>query len=218
MITRSKKRMLANSARGKFRGESRRSSHAIFHSHNRNTEEMGGSSCCSLPLLFLGIYAVLATLVIAVLSVFLHQSSGSSSRTSLSGADAGVKCVEAAPQYSTTNLDFMNVDISTKKIMDTAQNIKCDCDWTTILEWGVFEVASMVLLICIFCWLCLGDGLSQCRTFLKKRNSNTQRLEREYELAVKKQEKLALKMGKVCPEAGTAHASAGEEKPSFSAV
>ena len=48
-------------------------------------------------------------------------------------------------------------------------------------------------------------------------------MEREYELAVKKQEKLALKMGKaaVCPETGTAHASAGkegEEKPPFSAV
>ena len=55
----------------------------------------------------------------------------------------------------------------------------------------------------------------------EKRKSNTQRLEREYELAVKKQEKLALKMGKVCPESGTAHASAGkegEEKPPFSAA
>ena len=84
--------------------------------------------------MFLATDAVLSTLVIAVLSVFLHQSSGSSSRTSLSGSDAGVKCVESAPQYSTTNLDFMNVDISTKKMMDTAENIHCDCDWTTILE------------------------------------------------------------------------------------
>ena len=110
------------------------------------------------------------------------------------------------------------MDISSKKIMDTAQNIKCDCDWASILEWGVFEVASMVLLVCIFCWLCLGDGLSHCQIFLKKRNSDAQRLEREYKLTVKKQEKLALKMRKVCPEAGTAHASAGEEKPTFSAV
>ena len=131
--------------------------------------------------------------------------------------------MEAAPQYSTTNLDFMNIDVSSKKIMDTAQNIKCDCDWTTILEWGVFEVASMILLICIFCWLCLGDGLSQCRLFLKKRKTNTQSLEREYELAVKKQEKLALKMGKAaaCPENGAGQASAdreGEKKPPFSGV
>ena len=214
--------MFANSARGKFLGESRSSSQPMYHSHTRKAEEMGGTFCCSLPLLFLGIYGVLATLVIAVLSFFLHQSSGSLQHTSLSG-DAGVKCVEAAPQYSTTNLDFMNIDVSSKKIMDTAQNIKCDCDWSTILEWGIFEVASMVLLICIFCWLCLGDGLSQFRLFLKKRNTNTQRLEREYELAVKKQENLALKMGRAaaCPETATAHASAekeSEKKPPFSAV
>ena len=69
----------------------------------------------------------------------------------------------------------------------------------------------------------MDDGLSHCRIFLKKRKSNTQRLEREYELAVKKQEKLALKMGKAaaCPETGTAQGSAGKEgekKPPFSAV
>ena len=143
--------------------------------------------------------------------------------------------MEAAPQYSTTNLDFMNIDVSSKKIMDTAQNIKCDCDWSTILEWGIFEVVYVVLLVCIFCWLCLGDGISQCRLFLKKRNTNTRRLEKEYELTVKKQEKLALKMGKsaACPETATAqastagpetataHASTGKEserKTPFSAV
>ena len=54
--------------------------------------------------------------------------------------------------------------------------------------------------------------------FWKKRNSNTKRLEREYELAVKKQEKLAQKMGKAGPETGSAHASAVEDKPPFSAV
>ena len=167
---------------------------------------------------FVGNPCSLGTLVIAVLSVFLHQSSGRSSRSILSGDDAGVPCVEAAPQYSTTNLDFMNVDISSKKIIDTAQNIKCDCNWASILEWGVFEVASIVLLVCIFCWLCLGDWLSHCRIFLKKRNSDAQRLEREYKHTVKKQERLALKMGKVCPKAGTAHASADEEKPPFSTV
>ena len=114
----------------------------------------------------------------------------------------------------------MNVDISSAKIMDSAQNIKCDCDWASILEWGVFEVVSVVLLVCIFCWLCLGDGFSHCKTFLKKRNSNAKRLERKYELSVKKQEKLAQKMGKrkASPETGTAHASAVEEKPPFSAV
>ena len=48
-------------------------------------------------------------------------------------------------------------------------------------------------------------------------------MEKEYELAVKKQEKLALKMGRAaaCPETATAHASAekeSEKKPPFSAV
>ena len=219
VITRSKKRMLANSARGKFRGESRKVSQVIPHSHNRDTGEMGSSSCFSVPLLCLGVYSILATLVIAVLSFFLHQSSGRPSRTVLSGAaDGEIGCVETGPQYSTTNLDFMNVDISSKKIMDSAQSVKCDCNWETILEWGIFEVVSVVLLVCIFCWLCLGDGLSHCNSFLKKRNSDMKRLEREYELTVKKQERLAQKMGKACPETGSAHASTVEEKQPFSAV
>ena len=157
--------MFANSARGKFLCESSNSSQFMYHSHSKKAEEMSGTWCCSLPLLFLGVYGILATLVIA--EFFLHQRSGSLQHASLSG-DTGVKCVEAAPQYSTTNLDFMNIDVSSKKIMDTAQSIKCECDWSTILEWGIFEVVSVVLLVCIFCWLCLGNGISQCRLFLKK--------------------------------------------------
>ena len=133
------------------------------------------------------------------------------------GIDPGVDCVELGPQYSSTNLDFLNVDISEKKIMDSAESIKCDCNWETILEWGIFEISVVVLLVCIFCWLCLGDGMSQCRIFLKKRNSDENRLKREYEMAVKKQERLAQKMGKAGP-AVTAHASAVEEKPQFSAL
>ena len=54
--------------------------------------------------------------------------------------------------------------------------------------------------------------MSQCRIFRKKRNSDENRLKREYEMAVKKQERLAQKMGKASP-AVTAHASAVEEKP-----
>ena len=59
--------------------------------------------------------------------------------------------------------------------------------------------------------------MSQCRIFLKKRNSDENRLKKEYEMAVKKQERLAQKMGKAGP-AVTAHASAVEEKPQFSAL
>ena len=92
--------MHANTARGKFHVKSRQSSKVTHHSHLEDTEEMGGT-CCALPMMFMGIYAVLTTLVIAALSFFLHQCSGSSSHTGISGAGAGVGCV-----------DFMNVDIS----------------------------------------------------------------------------------------------------------
>ena len=167
VITRSKRRMMARSALGKFHGVSKESSQTRAHSHFRKAEVMSGSSCF-FPLLFLGIYAALATLVIAVLSYFLHHVPGSSSLTSFSGED-GAKCVEV-PQYSTTNLDILNVDVSSRKIMDTAQGVKCNCevDWKTVLEWGIFEIVSVLLLVCIFCWLCVGDGLGQCKSFLKK--------------------------------------------------
>ena len=127
-------------------------------------------------------------------------------------------------KYSTTNLDILNVDVSSRKIMDTAREVKCNCDvdWKTVLEWGVFEIVSVLLLVCIFCWLCVGDGLGQCKSFLKKRSQNTERQQREYERAVKKQEKLALKMGKtvaaaVGQDVATAQAPT-ESKPPFSAV
>ena len=63
--------MHANTARGKFHVKSRQSSKVTHHSHLEDTEEMGGT-CCSLPMMFMGIYAVLTTLVIAALSIFLE--------------------------------------------------------------------------------------------------------------------------------------------------
>ena len=48
VITRSKRRMHANTACGKFHGKSRRSSQVILHSHLGNTEEMAvPCHCCS---------------------------------------------------------------------------------------------------------------------------------------------------------------------------
>ena len=78
----------------------------------------------------------------------------------------------------------------------------------------------MVLLVCIFCYLCLGDGMSHFSNFLKKRNSDENRLQKELDMAVRKQEKLMQKMGKAgaAGPAPTAHASAVEEKPQFSAL
>ena len=153
---------------------------------------------------------------------FLHQIPGSPSLTSFSGED-GAKCVEV-PQYSTTNLDILNVDVSSRKILDTAREVKCNCDvdWKTVLEWGIFEIVSVILLVCIFCWLCVGDGLAQCKSFVKKRSQNTERQQREYERAVKKQEKLTQKMGKTVAAAvgqDVAIAQAPtESKPPFCAV
>ena len=57
----------------------------------------------------------------------------------MTAVNPGVDCVEMGPQYSSTNLDFLNVDISEKKILDSAEGIKCDCNWETILEWGILR-------------------------------------------------------------------------------
>ena len=224
VITRSKKRFLANTAHGKVPGgtglvtKSKCGSQVTPHSQRKVTGEMGSSSCVSVPLLCLGVWAILSSLVIAVLSFFLNQCSGRSLRSMTSVQP--VDCVEMGPQYSETNLDFLNVDISEKKILDSAEGIKCDCNWETILEWGIFEISVVVLLVCIFCYLCLGDGMSHFSNFLKKRNSDENRLQKELEMAVRKQEKLMQKMGKAgaAGPAPTAHASTVEEKPQFSAL
>ena len=118
------------------------------------------------------------------------------------------------------NLDFLNVDISEKKILDSAESIKCDCNWETILEWGIFEISVVVLLVCIFCYLCLGDGMSHFLNFLKKRSSIESRLQKELDMAVRKQEKLMQKMGKAgaAGPAPTAQAPTVDDKPQFSAL
>ena len=172
---------------------------------------MGSNSCVSVPLLCLGVWAILSSLVIAVLSFFLNQCTGRSLR-SMSSVQP-VDCVEMGPQFSETNLDFLNVDISEKKIMDTAERVKCDCTWE-ILEWGLFEISVVVLLVLIFCYLFMSDGMSHFSKFLKKRNSDESRLQRELDLAVRKQEKLMKKMGKsgAAVSAPTAQAPTVDDK------
>ena len=134
----------------------------------------------------------------------------------------GADCPEPGPQYSATNVDFMNVDNSTKDMVDEVENIHCSCNCTTILEWSVFEVATMVLLVCIFFWLVMGDGVSYCRSFLKNRGTKTQRLEKRLEAAKRKQDKLAQKMNSAAGlDVVTAHAPVTndvEKKAAFSAV
>ena len=76
------------------------------------------------------------------------------------------------------------------------------------LEWGVFEVSTTVLLVAIFFWMMMGDGVSHRRSFLENRGTRAQRLEKELEAATKKQQKLALKMSSavVSFDSGSAHA------------
>ena len=86
----------------------------------------------------------------------------------------------------------------------------------------MFKVATMVLLVCIFFWLIMGDGLAHCRNFLKNRGTKTQRLEKLLKVATRKQEKLAQKMKSAAgPEVATAYVPAtneGEKKAAFSAL
>ena len=109
---------------------------------------------------------------------------------------------------SDTSLDFLNMDISTKDLND-AGKVHRSCDWTTILEWGVFEVSTTILLVGIFFWLMVGDGVSHCRSFLKNRGTKSQRLQKELERVTKEQQKLALKVGTAgfCLDSSSAHAS-----------
>ena len=130
-----------------------------------------------------------------------------------------VDCVETGPQFSQTNLDILNVDISEKEIMATAEQVKCDCTWE-LLEWGLFEISVVVLLVLIFCYLFMSDGMGHFVRFLKKRNSDESRLQRELDLAISKQNKLMEKMGKsgAAVSAPTAQAPNVDDAQQFSAL
>ena len=138
--------------------------------HPTVTGDMGSSSCVSAPLLCLGVWAVLSSLVIACLSFFLHQCNGRSLRSVSSSMPAD--CVETGPQFSQTNLDILNVDISEKDLLATAEQVKCDCTTWQLLEWGLLEICVVVLLVLIICYLCMSDGMGHFVRFLKKRNSD----------------------------------------------
>ena len=73
-------------------------------------------------------------------------------------------CIQTGPQISETNLDFLNVDISEKDIVDTARQVKCDCTWE-VIEWSLFEIIGVALLLLIFGYLSMTDGVSH---FLKE--------------------------------------------------
>ena len=168
-------------------------SQVTLHSSGGTTEEMGSKSCFSVPLLCLGVWAILSSLVIACLSYFLHRCTGRSLSSMSSSQPAD--CIQTGPQISETNLDFLNVDISEKDIVDTARQVKCDCTWE-VIEWSLFEIIVVALLLLIFGYLSMTDGMAHFLRYLKKRNSDESRLQRELDLAISKQNKLMKKMGK----------------------
>ena len=89
-----------------------------------------------------------------------------------------VKCMQSGPPIQETNVEFLNVDISQKDIVDGARKVKCDCTWE-VLEWTLFEILVVALLLLIFGYLFLSDGVSHLRKFLKKRNTDENRLQRK---------------------------------------
>ena len=235
VVTRSRRFIgkLANSAHGKLPGgadlvtegecgadlvtEREIESQVTLHSSGGTTEEMGSKSCFSVPLLCLGVWAILSSLVIACLSYFLHRCTGRSLSSMSSSQPAD--CIQTGPQISETNLDFLNVDILEKDIVDTARQVKCDCTWE-VIEWSLFEVIVVALLLLIFGYLSMTDGVSHFLKYLKKRNSDENRLQRELDSAISKQNKLMKKMGKSGAES-TAQVQAqptGDAAQPFSAL
>ena len=91
--------------------------------------------------------------------------------------------------------DGADVDVSGKDLLATAEQVKCDCTWQ-LLEWGLFKICVVVLLALIICYLCMSDGMGHFVRFLKKRNSDESRLQRELDSAISRQNKLMKKMGK----------------------
>ena len=186
-----------------------------LHSSGGTVGEMGGKSCVSLPCLCLSVWAILSTVVIVCLSYFLHRCSGGSLRASPQPAN----CIQTGPQVQETNLDFLNLDISEKDIVDEAREVKCDCSWE-VLEWTLFEILVVALLLIIFGYLFMSDGVSHLMKYLKKRNTDGNRLQRELDSTISKQNKLMKKMGKAGVES-TAQAQTqpiGEAEQPLSAL
>ena len=111
------------------------------------------------------------------------------------------------------------MDISGKDIVEEARQVKCDCS-LEVLEWTLFEVIVVALLLLIFCYLSMTDGASHILKFWRKRNSDEGRLQRELEQLESRQNKLMKKMGKTCVEANaqTPTGEANAQAPTFSAL
>ena len=169
-------------------------------------EEMAGKSCVSLPFLCLTVWSILSGLVIACLSYFLHRCSNMPVRTSSQPAN----CIQTGASIQETNLDFLNLDISEKDIVDEAMEEKCNCS-LEVLEWTLFEIVVVALLLLIFVYLSGTDGVSHFMRYLKKRNNDGGRLQRELDAVMERQNKLKMKMART--NESSAHAQAQPSNP-----
>ena len=69
-------------------------------------------------------------------------------------------------------------------------------------------VSTTILLVGIFFWLMVGDGVSHCRSFLKSRGTKSERMKKQFEKATKEQQKLTAQLGtSAILDSGTVHAS-----------
>ena len=187
---------LSSESRGADTGPERElESQVSLHSMGESVEEMSGKSCISLPFLCMVVWGILSALIIAVLSYFLNRCSNRTwSYTSSSD------CSQSGTQISETNVDLFNLDISGKDIVEEARQAKCDCS-LEVLEWSLFEITVVALLLLILFYLSGTDGASHILKFWRKRNSDEGRLQRELEQLESRQSKLIKKLGKPCVEA-----------------
>ena len=133
------------------------------------------------------------------------------------GSTTACEMYATGPPIQETNLDFLNLDISEKDIVDGARKVKCDCTWE-VLEWTLFEILVVALLLIIFGYLFMSDGVSHLRKYLKKRNTDENRLQRELSELESKQNKLKKKMGKGTGTAQAPTQPIGEAEQSLSAL
>ena len=93
---------------------------------------------------------------------------------------------------SETNVDIMNVDVSTHDLIAEAQKMKCNCDDMFTLM-TLFKITTTILLCLIFFWIVCGNGVNHFQNFVKKRGTVQERLDRDIFKATKRQQKLESK-------------------------
>ena len=106
-----------------------------------------GTGFCGTTLV-LSIYCIIATLVVIVLSVVIHQGPETQTRV--------VRPTDCGGQVSNEeNIDILAVDLSEYEFGGAQDD--CECKGMilafTLLEWSAFKFLVIILLSLIICWL-----------------------------------------------------------------